>query len=51
MGDEEWSWELAPTAEDDLAALDAHQQDRLLDTLDEIVSSPWRDPADYGNSS
>ncbi|GAB3324200.1 hypothetical protein GCM10027355_25390 [Haloplanus salinarum] len=23
-------------------------QDRILDKLDEIVSSPWRDPPDYG---
>ena len=43
-----WSWELTPTAQDDLAALDPHEQDRILDKLDEIVDSPWRDPPDYG---
>ena len=32
----------------DLAALDAHERNRILDKLDEIVESPWRDPPDYG---
>lgn len=48
MGDNGWSWELAPKAQDDLAALDAREQDRILNKLDEIVDSPWRDPPDYG---
>jgi mRNA interferase RelE/StbE len=48
MNDSEWSWELTPKAQDDLAALDSHEQDRILDKLDEIVDSPWRDPPDYG---
>ena len=48
MGDGEWSWELTAKAQDDLAALNAHEQDRILDKLDEIVDSPWRDPPDYG---
>lgn len=48
MGDDGWSWELAPTARDDLDALETHEQDRILEKLDEIVDSPWRDPPDYG---
>lgn len=39
MGDDGWSWELAPKAQDDLVALDAHEQDRILDKLDDIVDS------------
>jgi mRNA-degrading endonuclease RelE of RelBE toxin-antitoxin system len=48
MSDEEWRWELSSTAEDDLDGLSPAEQDRILDKLDEIVSSPWRDPPDYG---
>ena len=48
MSDGEWAWELTPTAQNDLAALGPHEQDRILDKLDEIVDSPWRDPPDYG---
>ena len=48
MSDDDWTWELASKARDDLAALDPHEQDRILDKLDEIVDSPWRDPPEYG---
>jgi mRNA-degrading endonuclease RelE of RelBE toxin-antitoxin system len=48
MSDDEWTWALASMAQDDLAALDSHEQDRILEKLDEIVDSPWRDPSDYG---
>jgi hypothetical protein len=48
MSGDEWTWELASKAQDDLAALDSHEQDRILDELDEIVDSPWRDPPDSG---
>jgi mRNA-degrading endonuclease RelE of RelBE toxin-antitoxin system len=48
MSDDGWTWELASKAQDDLEALDSHEQDRILDKLDEIVDSPWRDPPDYG---
>jgi mRNA-degrading endonuclease RelE of RelBE toxin-antitoxin system len=43
-----WSWELSATAQDDLGAFASDEQDRILDTLDEVVESPWRDPPDYG---
>jgi len=48
MSEGDWTWELAPKAEDDLATLASHEQERILDKLDEIVESPWRDPPDYG---
>ncbi|MBP1988220.1 type II toxin-antitoxin system RelE family toxin [Halolamina salifodinae] len=48
MSEEEWSWELASTAQEDLAVLSPEEQDRVLDKLDEIVTSPWRDPPAYG---
>lgn len=43
-----WTWELASKAQDDMDALSTDEQDRILDKLDEIVESPWRDPPDYG---
>jgi hypothetical protein len=40
MSDEEWTWELAATAQTDLDSFSPAEQDRILDKLDEIVSSP-----------
>jgi len=48
MSDDEWTWELSSKAQDDLDGLSPDEQDRILDKLDEIVTSPWRDPPDYG---
>lgn len=48
MSEDGWTWELSQRAQRDLDALDEHEQDRILDKLDEIVNSPWRDPPDYG---
>ncbi len=48
MSDGDWTWELSTKAQDDIAALVSHEQERILDKLDEIVESPWRDPPDYG---
>lgn len=48
MSEEEWSWELASTAQEDIAVLSPEEQDQVLDKLDEIVTSPWRDPPAYG---
>jgi mRNA-degrading endonuclease RelE of RelBE toxin-antitoxin system len=45
---DDWTWELSAKAQTDLAALDAHERDRIIDKLDEIVHSPWRDPPEYG---
>lgn len=48
MSEDGWTWELSSKAEDDFDRLSPTEQDRILDKLDEIVSSPWRDPPDYG---
>jgi len=48
MSEGEWTWELASTAQDDLAGLAPEEQDRILEKLDEAVNSPWRNPPDYG---
>ncbi|ELY99850.1 hypothetical protein C482_10202 [Natrialba chahannaoensis JCM 10990] len=48
MSDDGWDWELASNAQDDLDALNSTNQQRIIDKLDEIVDSPWRDPPDYG---
>ena len=48
MSDDGWTWELSATAEDDLDGLPPADQKQILDKLDEIVDSPWRDPPDYG---
>lgn len=48
MSSERWEWELAEKAQTDLDGLDRAAQDRILDKLDEIVDSPWRDPPEYG---
>ena len=48
MSEEEWSWELASKAERDLESLEPTDQQRIIDKLDEIVESPWRDPPEYG---
>jgi len=48
MSSEGWEWELAEQAQEDLDELDPTAQDRIIEKLDEIVDSPWRDPPDYG---
>lgn len=48
MSNSEWTWELATKAQADLDTLSPTEQDQILAKLDEIVSSPWRDPPEYG---
>jgi mRNA-degrading endonuclease RelE of RelBE toxin-antitoxin system len=43
-----WTWELSSKARDDLDGLSPDEQDRVLDKLDEVTNSPWRDPPEYG---
>lgn len=43
-----WNWELSSNAQGDLDALTPEEQERILDKLDQIVDSPWRDPPEYG---
>ncbi|SDJ24017.1 mRNA-degrading endonuclease RelE, toxin component of the RelBE toxin-antitoxin system [Halovenus aranensis] len=48
MNDDEWTWELSSTAQGDLDGLSPDEQERILDKLDEITTSPWREPPAYG---
>jgi len=48
MSEDGWTWELASKAQNDLDALNSTEQQRIIDKLDEIVDSPWRDPPEYG---
>ncbi|QLH81198.1 type II toxin-antitoxin system RelE family toxin [Halosimplex pelagicum] len=45
--DDEWNWEFSPRGESQFAQIDPSTQDRIMDKLDEVVSSEWRDPSDF----
>lgn len=45
---EGWSWQLAPPAQDDLDDLNRTDRNQILDKIDDICDSPWRDPPGYG---
>lgn len=40
--------ELSSKGQDDLDALSPSDQDRIIEKLDEITTSPWRAPPEYG---
>ena len=40
----EWSWEFSPRAEQQLGQLQPSTQQRIIDKLDEVVTSEWREP-------
>ena len=48
MSEDVWTWELSSKAQDDLGALSAQEQDQIINKLDGIADSPWRDPPEYG---
>ncbi|TKR25446.1 type II toxin-antitoxin system RelE family toxin [Natronomonas salsuginis] len=48
MSDGEWTWELSSKAQSDLGRLPSDTRGRIMEKLDDIVDSPWRDPPDYG---
>jgi mRNA interferase RelE/StbE len=48
MSEQGWTWELSRNAQDDLDVVSATDQEQIIEKLDEIVDSPWRDPPDYG---
>lgn len=48
MSEGDWTWELSSKAQDDLSSFSPPEQEQILNKLDEIVDSPWRDPPDYG---
>lgn len=41
---EEWEWEFSPRAETQLSQLQSDTQQRIIDKLDEVVTSEWREP-------
>jgi mRNA interferase RelE/StbE len=45
--DDEWSWEFSSRAEDQFEQLDSDTQQRIIDKLDDVVNSEWRDPDDF----
>ncbi|WP_254838633.1 type II toxin-antitoxin system RelE family toxin [Natronomonas marina] len=45
--DEEWDWAFSPRADDQFAQLDSESKQRITSKLDEVVSSEWREPADF----
>jgi mRNA interferase RelE/StbE len=45
--DDEWGWALSPRADDQFAQLDSESKQRVTSKLDEVVSSEWREPADF----
>lgn len=45
--DAAWDWAFSTRAEDQFGQLDDDTQERIMDKLDEVVSSDWREPGDY----
>jgi len=45
--DEEWDWAFSPRADDQFAQLGSESKQRVTSKLDEVVSSEWREPADF----
>jgi len=45
--DEGWDWEFSPQAEKQFAQVDSDTQQRIMDKLDEVVSSEWREPDEF----
>lgn len=45
--DEAWTWKFTQHAADQFESLAPHVQDRIVSKLDEVVSSQWREPADF----
>ena len=43
-GSDDLDWVFSPRAEDQFASLEPDVQRRIVSTLDEIVSSEWREP-------
>ena len=47
MSDREWNWAFSPRAETQLSQLGSGTQQRIIDKLDEVVTSEWRDPENF----
>lgn len=44
----DWSWRFTVKAREDFADLEPDDRERIIDKLDEVCTSPWRDPPEYG---
>ncbi|ACV47691.1 MULTISPECIES: type II toxin-antitoxin system RelE family toxin [Halomicrobium] len=42
-----WDWEFSPRAENQFSQLGSDSQQRIIDKLEEVVTSEWRDPDDF----
>ena len=42
-----WDWEFTRRAENQLAQLPSETQQRVIDKLDDVVGSEWRDPEEF----
>jgi len=45
--DDDWDWAFSQRAESQFAQLDGETQQRIIDKLDDIVTSEWRDPVEF----
>lgn len=45
--DDEWDWKFSPRAENQFSQLGSDNQQRIIDKLEEVASSDWRDPDDF----
>lgn len=45
---DKWTLEFTTDAREDIQSLPDHERERVLEKLDEIIESPWRDPPEYG---
>lgn len=46
-GSDDWEWEFSPRAEDQFSQLDDDEQERVVEKLDDVVASEWREPSDF----
>lgn len=47
MSDDGWDWSFSPRAETQLSQLQRDTQQRIIDKLDDVVTSEWRDPEEF----
>lgn len=45
--EDSWTWELSARAVDQFSELDAESRERIVEKLDDVVSSEWREPRDF----
>ncbi|GAB7095302.1 hypothetical protein JCM30237_24550 [Halolamina litorea] len=45
--DDGWDWEFSPRAETQFSQIGSESQQRIIDKLEEVVDSEWRNPGDF----